>query len=231
MMKHSRRYLELMKQVDREHEYPLVEGVQLLKKVASAKFDESVELSINLGVEPKYADQMVRGTVILPHGTGKKVRVLVFAQGEKVKEALDAGADYAGLEEYVQKVQDGWLDFDVVIATPDVMRHIGKLGRVLGPHGLMPNPKTGTVTQDIAQAVADSKSGKISFRVDRYGIIHVAVGKVSFEDEKLVENVKAMVATLVKLRPQGAKGQYLRKITLTSTQGPGIKIEKQTALA
>ncbi|KUK54067.1 MAG: 50S ribosomal protein L1 [Marinimicrobia bacterium 46_47] len=230
-MKHSRRYLELMKQVDREHEYPLVEGVQLLKKVASAKFDESVELSINLGVEPKYADQMVRGTVILPHGTGKKVRVLVFAQGEKVKEALDAGADYAGLEEYVQKVQDGWLDFDVVIATPDVMRHIGKLGRVLGPHGLMPNPKTGTVTQDIAQAVADSKSGKISFRVDRYGIIHVAVGKVSFEDEKLVENVKAMVATLVKLRPQGAKGQYLRKITLTSTQGPGIKIEKQTALA
>jgi large subunit ribosomal protein L1 len=220
-----------MKQVDREHEYPLVEGVQLLKKVASAKFDESVELSINLGVEPKYADQMVRGTVILPHGTGKKVRVLVFAQGEKVKEALDAGADYAGLEEYIQKVQDGWLDFDVVIATPDVMRHIGKLGRVLGPHGLMPNPKTGTVTQDIAQAVADSKSGKISFRVDRYGIIHVAVGKVSFEEAKLVENVKAMVATLVKLRPQGAKGQYLRKITLTSTQGPGIKIEKQTALA
>ncbi|MDK2976716.1 MAG: large subunit ribosomal protein [Candidatus Marinimicrobia bacterium] len=230
-MKHSRRYLEMMNQVDREREYPLDEGVQLLKKVASAKFDESVELSINLGVEPKYADQMVRGTVILPHGTGKKVRVLVFAQGEKVKEALDAGADYAGLEEYIQKVQDGWLDFDVVIATPDVMRHIGKLGRVLGPHGLMPNPKTGTVTQDIAQAVADSKSGKISFRVDRYGIIHVAVGKVSFEEAKLVENVKAMVATLVKLRPQGAKGQYLRKITLTSTQGPGIKIEKQTALA
>jgi large subunit ribosomal protein L1 len=221
----------MMNQVDREREYPLDEGVQLLKKVASAKFDESVELSINLGVEPKYADQMVRGTVILPHGTGKKVRVLVFAQGEKVKEALDAGADYAGLEEYIQKVQDGWLDFDVVIATPDVMRHIGKLGRVLGPHGLMPNPKTGTVTQDIAQAVADSKSGKISFRVDRYGIIHVAVGKVSFEEAKLVENVKAMVATLVKLRPQGAKGQYLRKITLTSTQGPGIKIEKQTALA
>ncbi len=230
-MKHSRRYLELIKQIDREHEYPLDEGVQLLKKIASAKFDESVELSINLGVEPKYADQMVRGTVILPHGTGKKVRVLVFAQGEKVKEALDAGADYAGLEEYVQKVQNGWLDFDVVIATPDVMRHIGKLGRVLGPHGLMPNPKTGTVTQDIAQAVADSKSGKISFRVDRYGIIHVAVGKVSFEETKLVENVKAMVTTLVKLRPQGAKGQYLRKITLTSTQGPGIKIEKQTALA
>ncbi|MCD6233431.1 MAG: 50S ribosomal protein L1 [Candidatus Marinimicrobia bacterium] len=231
MMKHSRRYLELIKQIDREHEYPLDEGVQLLKKIASAKFDESVELSINLGVEPKYADQMVRGTVILPHGTGKKVRVLVFAQGEKVKEALDAGADYVGLEEYVQKVQNGWLDFDVVIATPDVMRHIGKLGRVLGPHGLMPNPKTGTVTQDIAQAVADSKSGKISFRVDRYGIIHVAVGKVSFEETKLVENVKAMVTTLVKLRPQGAKGQYLRKITLTSTQGPGIKIEKQTALA
>jgi len=230
-MKHSRRYLELIKQIDREHEYPLDEGVQLLKKIASAKFDESVELSINLGVEPKYADQMVRGTVILPHGTGKKVRVLVFAQGEKVKEALDAGADYVGLEEYVQKVQNGWLDFDVVIATPDVMRHIGKLGRVLGPHGLMPNPKTGTVTQDIAQAVADSKSGKISFRVDRYGIIHVAVGKVSFEETKLVENVKAMVTTLVKLRPQGAKGQYLRKITLTSTQGPGIKIEKQTALA
>lgn len=230
-MKHSRRYLELMQQVDREHEYPLSEGVHLLKKTASAKFDESVELSINLGVEPKYADQMVRGTVILPHGTGKKVRVLVFAQGEKVKEALDAGADYAGLEEYIQKVQGGWLDFDVVIATPDVMRHIGKLGRVLGPHGLMPNPKTGTVTQDIAQAVADSKSGKINFRVDRYGIIHVGVGKISFGEDKIVENVKTMVSTLVKLRPQGAKGQYLRKITLTSTQGPGIKIEKQTALA
>ncbi len=230
-MKHSRRYLELIEQVDREHEYPLTEGVQLLKKVASATFDESVELSVNLGVEPKYADQMVRGTVILPHGTGKKVRVLVFAQGDKVNEALETGADYAGLEEYIQKVQEGWLDFDVVIATPDVMRHIGKLGRVLGPHGLMPNPKTGTVTQDIAQAVADSKSGKISFRVDRYGIIHVAVGKISFDEDKLVENVKAMVSTLVKLRPQGAKGQYLRKITLTSTQGPGIKIEKQTALA
>jgi large subunit ribosomal protein L1 len=230
-MKHGRRYLVMMNQVDREHEYPLAEGVQLLKKIASAKFDESVELSVNLGVEPKYADQMVRGTVILPHGTGKKVRVMVFAQGDKVKEALDAGADYAGLEEYIQKIQDGWIDFDVVIATPDVMRHIGKLGRVLGPHGLMPNPKTGTVTQDITQAVEDSKSGKISFRVDRYGIIHVAVGKISFEEDKLIENVRTMVSTLVKLRPQGAKGQYLQKITLTSTQGPGIKIEKQTALA
>ena len=230
-MKRSRRYLDLLQKVDREQEYPLLEGIHLLKQVANARFDESVELSVNLGVEPKYADQMVRGTVILPHGTGKVVRVLVLAQGEKVKEALDAGADYAGLEEYVEKIQGGWLDFDVVIATPDVMRHIGKLGRVLGPHGLMPNPKTGTVTQDITQAVKDSKSGKISFRVDKYGIIHVGVGKISFEEDQIVENVKTMIATLVKLRPQSAKGQYLRKITLTSTQGPGIKIEKQTALA
>jgi large subunit ribosomal protein L1 len=230
-MKRSRRYLDLLQKVDREQEYPLLEGIQLLKQVANARFDESVELSVNLGVEPKYADQMVRGTVILPHGTGKVVRVLVLAQGEKVKEALDAGADYAGLEEYIEKIQGGWLDFDVVIATPDVMRHIGKLGRVLGPHGLMPNPKTGTVTQDITQAVEDSKSGKISFRVDKYGIIHVGVGKISFEEDKIVENVKTMIATLVKLRPQSAKGLYLRKITLTSTQGPGIKIEKQTALA
>lgn len=230
-MKRSRRYLDLLQKVNREQEYPLLEGIQLLKQVANARFDESVELSVNLGVEPKYADQMVRGTVILPHGTGKVVRVLVLAQGEKVKEALEAGADYAGLEEFVEKIQGGWLDFDVVIATPDVMRHIGKLGRVLGPHGLMPNPKTGTVTQDITQAVEDSKSGKISFRVDKYGIIHVGVGKISFEEDKIVENVKTMIATLVKLRPQSAKGQYLRKITLTSTQGPGIKIEKQTALA
>ena len=230
-MKRSRRYLDLLQKVDREQEYPLLEGIQLLKQVANARFDESVELSVNLGVEPKYADQMVRGTVILPHGTGKVVRVLVLAQCEKVKEALDAGADYAGLEEYIEKIQGGWLDFDVVIATPDVMRHIGKLGRVLGPHGLMPNPKTGTVTQDITQAVEDSKSGKISFRVDKYGIIHVGVGKISFEEDKIVENVKTMIATLVKLRPQSAKGLYLRKITLTSTQGPGIKIEKQTALA
>jgi len=230
-MKRSRRYLDLLQKVDKEQEYPLLEGIQLLKQVATARFDESVELSVNLGVEPKYADQMVRGTVILPHGTGKAVRVLVLAQGDKVKEALKAGADYAGLEEYVDKIQGGWLDFDVVIATPDVMRHIGKLGRVLGPHGLMPNPKTGTVTQDITQAVQDSKSGKISFRVDKYGIIHVGVGKISFEEDKIVENVKAMIATLVKLRPQSAKGLYLRKITLTSTQGPGIKIEKQTALA
>ncbi|MDD3807338.1 MAG: 50S ribosomal protein L1 [Candidatus Marinimicrobia bacterium] len=230
-MKHSRRYRELLKQVDREYEYPLNEGIKLLKKIASAHFDETVELSINLGVDPKYADQMVRGTVILPYGTGKKIRVLVFAQGEKVKEALDAGTDYAGLDEYIQKIQNGWLDFDVVIATPDVMRHIGKLGRVLGPHGLMPNPKTGTVTENIAQAVADSKAGKINFRVDRYGIVHVGVGKISFEENQLVENIKTMVTTLIKLRPPSAKGQYLQKITLTSTMGPGIKIEKQTALA
>lgn len=230
-MKHSHRYLKNQELVNRTVEYSLDQGIELLKKSVSAKFDESVELSINLGVDPRHADQMVRGTVVLPNGTGKKVRVMVLTQGEKVKDALDAGADYAGMDEYVEKIKNGWLEFDVVIATPDVMKEVGKLGRILGTRGMMPNPKSGTVTNDIASAVKESKAGKIEFRVDKYGIIHVIVGKVSFDPEKLSENIKALIGTVMKLRPAAAKGAYLEKITLTSTMGPGIRIDKQTAIA
>jgi len=208
----------------------VADGVDLLKKTSTAKFDESVEISLNLGVNPKYADQMVRGTVILPHGTGKKIRVLVLTQGEKVKEAEEANADYVGLEEYIKKIQEGWFEFDVMIVSPDVMRFVGKLGKVLGPKGLMPNPKSGTVTKDIGNAVRDSKAGKISFRVDRYGIIHSAIGKSSFDSNQLVDNLKTMVKMVMKLKPTGLKGVYMKKVTLSSTQGPGIKIDKQSIL-
>ncbi len=230
-MNHSKRYSANEGLVDKTREYALADGVSLIKQAANAKFDESVELTLNLGVDPRYADQNIRGTVILPHGTGKKVRVLVLTQGEKVKEAEEAGADYAGLEEYVKQIEGGWFDFDVCIATPDVMRHVGKLGRALGTRGLMPNPKTGTVTQDVAQAVNEAKAGKISFRVDKYGILHVLVGKASFSVEQLEENVKGMMSTVMKLKPTALKGTYLKKITLSSTQGPGVKIDKQSALA
>jgi large subunit ribosomal protein L1 len=229
-MKHSRRYYSNLKAIEKLKNYDVIEGVDLLKETSTAKFDESIEISVNLGVNPKYSEQMVRGTVILPHGTGKKIRVLVLTQGEKVKEAEEANADYVGLEEYIKKIQDGWFEFDVLIVSPDVMKFVGKLGRVLGPKGLMPNPKSGTVTDDIGNAVKDSKAGKISFRVDKYGIIHSAIGKASFDKEKLVDNVKTMVKTVMKLKPIGLKGQYIRKITLSSTQGPGIKIDKQSAL-
>jgi large subunit ribosomal protein L1 len=230
-MNQSRRYSANEKLFDRMQEYALVDSIELIKKAANAKFDESIELTLNLGVDPRYADQNIRGTVILPHGTGKKVRVLVLTQGEKVKEAEEAGADYAGLEDYVKKIEDGWFEFDVCIATPDTMRHVGKLGRALGTRGLMPNPKTGTVTDDVAQAVKEAKAGKISFRVDKYGILHVVVGKASFSAEQLTENVKGMLSTVMKLKPTALKGTYLKKISISSTQGPGIKIDKQSALA
>jgi len=230
-MNHSRRYTANQDLIDKTREYTLAEGVELIKKAANAKFDETIELTLNLGVDPRYADQNIRGTVILPHGTGKKVRVLVLTQGEKVKEAEEAGADYAGLEDYVKQIEDGWFDFDVCIATPDVMRHVGKLGRALGTRGLMPNPKTGTVTNDIAQAVKEAKAGKISFRVDKYGILHVNVGKASFEANQLLENVKGMLSTVMKMRPTALKGTYLKKVSISSTHGPGIKIDKQSAIA
>lgn len=230
-MNHSRRYTANQDLIDKTREYTLAEGVELIKKAANAKFDETIELTLNLGVDPRYADQNIRGTVILPHGTGKKVRVLVLTQGEKVKEAEEAGADYAGLEEYVKQIEGGWFDFDVCIATPDVMRHVGKLGRALGTRGLMPNPKTGTVTNDIAQAVNEAKAGKISFRVDKYGILHVNVGKASFEADQLVDNVKGMMSTVMKLKPVALKGTYLKKVSISSTHGPGIKIDKQSATA
>lgn len=214
--------------------YPVAEAIELLKKVHFAKFDETVELAANLGVDPKQSDQMVRGTVVLPSGLGKSVRVLVIAGGEKVREAQEAGADFVGGEDMVQKIQEGWTDFDAVIATPDMMKSVGRLGKVLGPRGLMPNPKTGTVTFDVARAVQEMKAGKVEFRVEKAGIVHVPVGKLSFPTEKLVANVHAVLAAIVKAKPAAAKGKYVKKITLTSTMGPGIAIdpaEADTAVA
>jgi large subunit ribosomal protein L1 len=201
------------------------EAVPLVQKVKFAKFDETVELSIRLGVDPKHADQMVRGTIVLPHGLGKTKKVLVIAGGEKQKEAQEAGADVVGGEELVEKIQGGWMDFEAVVATPDMMRAVGKLGKVLGPRGLMPNPKTGTVTQDIGKAVREIKAGKVEFRVDKTGIVHAPVGKASFATDHLVENTKALVESIVKAKPAAAKGKYVRSITICSTMGPGIKID------
>ena len=205
--------------------YRVEEAVDLLKKVHFAKFDETVELAFNLGVDPKHADQMVRATVVLPNGLGKTLRVAVIAGGEKVKEAEAAGADVVGGEELVQKIQGGWMDFDALIATPDMMKSVGKLGRVLGPRGLMPNPKAGTVTFDVSKAIAETKAGKVEFRVDKAGVVHAPAGRISFEAPKLVENVKAVVGAVVKAKPTVAKGRYMKKITLTSTMGPGILID------
>lgn len=205
--------------------YPIQEGVDLLKKVHFTKFEETVELAVNLGVDPKHADQMVRGTVVLPHGLGKSLRVTVIASGEKVKEAEAAGADFVGGDDIVQKIQKGWMEFDAVIATPDMMKSVGRLGRILGPRGLMPNPKTGTVTFDVTKAVQETKAGKVEFRVEKAGIIQVPVGKISFDAAKLVENVRAVIAAVVRAKPAAAKGRYVKKITLSSTMGPGIPID------
>jgi large subunit ribosomal protein L1 len=206
--------------------YMLVEAAEALKKAHFVKFDESVDLVLNLGVDPKHSDQMVRGTVVLPHGLGKSKRVIVIATGEKVREAEEAGADFCGGEELVQKIQEGWTDYDAVIATPDMMKSAGRLGKVLGPRGLMPNPKTGTVTFDIAKAVREIKAGKVEFRVDKAGIIHAAVGKISFDAKKLAENAQALLGAVVKAKPAVAKGKYVKKVTLTSTMGPGILINE-----
>lgn len=211
--------------------YRLDEAVALLQKVKFAKFDETVDLAIHLGVDPKHADQMVRGTVVLPHGLGKSKRVLVIASGEKVREAEETGADFVGGEEMVHKIQEGWLDFDAVIATPDMMKSVGRLGKVLGPRGLMPNPKTGTVTFEVAKAVKEIKQGKVEFRVDKTGNIHTPVGKLSFPTEKLVENTQALITAVVKARPASAKGKYVKKIVLTSTMGPGISLDPATVEA
>ncbi len=229
-MKRSKRYLQAASKIEKGKQYSLDEAIALLKATASAKFDESVEVAVNLGVDPKYADQMVRGSVTLPNGTGKSVRVLVLTKGAKEKEALDAGADYVGLDEYVEKIQQGWLDCDVIIATPDVMSVVGKLGKILGPKGMMPNPKSGTVTFDVAQAVRETKAGKIDFRVDRNGILHVAVGKISFEVAKIKENVKAFLETVLRLKPATAKGQYVQAVTLSTTMGPGIPLDRAALL-
>ena len=225
MAKRGKRYQETIKLVDREKAYDLQEAVELVKKTSTAKFDETVELHVRLGVDSRHADQQVRGAVVLPHGTGKEVRVLVFAKGEKAAEAERAGADFVGAEDLVEKIQgENWFDFDVVVATPDMMGVVGRLGRVLGPKGLMPNPKSGTVTFDIEKAVNDIKAGKVEYRLDKTNIIHVPVGKVSFESEKLVENLKTILDAIIKAKPAAAKGQYLRSINIASTMGPGIKI-------
>ena len=224
-MKKGNRYVESAKLVDRTNLYDVEEAVSIIKKTANAKFDETIEAHIKLGVDGRHADQQVRGAVVLPHGTGKKVRVLVFAKGDKVEEAQAAGADFVGGQELVPKIQnEGWLDFDVVVATPDMMGVVGRLGRVLGPKGLMPNPKAGTVTMDVTKAVNDIKAGKIEYRLDKTNIIHVPVGKASFTEEQLADNFHTLMGAIVKAKPAAAKGQYLRSVTITSTMGPGIKL-------
>ena len=224
-MKHGKKYAEAAKLVDRAKYYEADEAVSVVKKTATAKFDETIEAHLKLGVDGRHADQQVRGAVVLPHGTGKEVKVLVFAKGDKVDEALAAGADYAGGDELVPKIQnEGWLDFDVVIATPDMMGVVGRLGRVLGPKGLMPNPKAGTVTPDVVKAIEDVKAGKIEYRLDKANIIHVPVGKASFSAEQIADNYKALMDAVVKAKPSSAKGQYLKSVTIASTMGPGLKL-------
>ena len=225
MKKHGKKYTAARELVE-DRPYALDEAVPLIQKIKFAKFDETVALSIRLGVDPKHADQMVRGTVVLPHGLGKSKRVLVIASAAKQKEAEDAGADLIGGEELVDKIAGGWIDFDAVVATPDMMRVVGKLGKVLGPRGLMPNPKTGTVTPDVATAVKEIKAGKVEFRVDKTGIVHAPVGKTSFPAQSLVDNATALLDSIVKAKPAAAKGKYFRSITVSSTMGPGVKIDE-----
>ncbi len=222
----SKRNKAIAKSFDKNKDYSIAEAIKVIKDNSKVKFTESLDCAIRLGVDPRHADQMVRGTVSLPNGTGKQVKVLVIGKGSKAQEALDAGADYAGFEEYLEKIKSGWADVDVIVATPDSMGELGKLGKVLGPKGLMPNPKSGTVTMDVATAVKEVKAGKIEFRVEKAGIVHASLGKLNFENEKLAENVRAFLNTIIKLKPSSAKGQYVKSIFLTSTMGPGLKINK-----
>ncbi len=229
MPKSSKRYLKGSESVDRDKLYGLQEAVDLIKTWPTAKFDESVDIALNLGVDPKHADQMVRGALVLPHGTGKDLRILVFAKGEKEKEAQEAGADYVGGDELAKKIQDeGWMEFERVIATPDMMAVVGRLGKVLGPRGLMPNPKLGTVTPDIGRAVAENKAGKVEYRVDKSGIVHCAVAKVSFDADAIHANANALIEAIIKAKPAASKGTYLQKISLSTTMGPGIRIDPTT---
>ncbi len=225
MAKHGKRYREAAAKVDRNHRYPFPEAINLALEGAGSKFDETVETAVALGVNPRHADQMVRGAVVLPHGLGKTVRVLVFAKGEKEKEALDAGADYAGADDLIERIKGGWLDFDKAVATPDIMGQVGRIGKILGPRGLMPNVKVGTVTFDVAKAVNELKGGKVEFRVDRGGVVHAAVGKVSFGAEKLLQNLAALMDILVRLKPTTSKGTYLKGIHLSTTMGPGVPVD------
>ncbi|NLG80983.1 MAG: 50S ribosomal protein L1 [Bacilli bacterium] len=224
MAKTGKKHANALKLVDRTKLYSLEEAVDLVKKTNYVKFDATVELAFRLGLDPRKAEQNLRGAIVLPHGTGKTRTVLVIAQGEKAREAQEAGADYVGDVDYINKIQQGWLDFDVIVATPDMMPQLGKLGRILGPKGLMPNPKTGTVTMDVAKAVSEIKAGKVEYRVDKAGNIHITAGKVSFDNQKLVENIKTIYDTIVRIKPATVKGTYIKNVTLTSTMGPGIKI-------
>jgi large subunit ribosomal protein L1 len=225
--KHGKKFRQAVEKVE-PRPYPLRDAIELAKDTSFAKFDETLEIAMRLGVDPKHADQMVRGTVVLPHGLGKTARVLVFASGEKMREAEEAGADHVGGEELAKKIEGGWLDFDAVVATPDMMRVVGRLGKVLGPRGLMPNPKAGTVAMDVARAVQDIKAGKVEFRVDKTGIIHAPVGKLSFGPERLKENADALIGAVIKAKPSAAKGKYVRGLSLSSTMGPGIKVDEST---
>ena len=225
MGKPGKKYIEALKKVDRAKRYDLEDGVKLLMDTAHAKFDEGVDVAVRLGVDPKKPDQMVRGTAVLPHGTGKKVKVLVFAKGQKEKEAQDAGADYVGAEDLIGKISQGWLDFDKAIATPDMMGAVSKLGKILGPRGLMPNPKVGTVTFDLAKAIKEIKAGKVEFKVEKAGIVHIPVGKVSFGFDKLLENARTVLEVIIRVKPPTSKGIYVRSIALSTTMGPGIKID------
>lgn len=227
MARNSKRFNEIIVKVDRAKTYEPGEAVELVKQLATAKFDETVEAAIRLGVDPKKQDQQIRGAVVLPHGTGKTARVLVFAKGDKAKEAEAAGADFVGDDDYIQKISGGWLDFDVVVATPDMMGSVGRLGRVLGPKGLMPNPKTGTVTFEVGRAVEEIKAGKIEYRLDRDGNVHVPIGKASFEPQQLLDNFFTLADALQKAKPASAKGQYFRNVSISSTMGPGVRINAQ----
>jgi large subunit ribosomal protein L1 len=232
MPDYGKKYKAARNLVDRMKRYDLPEALSLVRKIHPAKFDETVEVAVRLGVDPRHADQMVRGSVVMPHGIGKVPRVLVFAKGEKEKEALEAGADYVGAEDLVTKIQqENWLEFDRVVATPDMMSLVGRLGRLLGPRGLMPNPKSGSVTFDVGRVVREIKAGKVEFRVDKAGIIHAPVGKVSFTDEALVENARALIEALIRLKPASSKGQYIRGIAVSSTMGPGVKVDPTQAAA
>ncbi|HOP50207.1 MAG TPA: 50S ribosomal protein L1 [Ignavibacteriales bacterium] len=226
-MKVSKRIKAIKASVDTKKEYRLQEAIDILKTNSKVKFVETLEVAMRLGVDPRHADQMIRGSVVLPHGTGKTRKVLVITKGENIQKALDAGADWAGFEEYIEKIKGGWFEMDVIVATPDTMAELGKIGKMLGPKGLMPNPKSGTVTTDVVKAVKDVKAGKIEFRVDKTGIIHAGVGKLNFETEKLVENAKTLISTIIKLKPTSAKGQYVKSVFVSSTMGPGLKVAKE----
>ncbi|MBI5182708.1 MAG: 50S ribosomal protein L1 [Nitrospirae bacterium] len=221
----GKKYLEALKKIDVQRLYKLDEAAEIVKRCVYAKFDETVDIAVRLGVDPKHSDQLVRGSVVLPHGSGKKVKVLVFAKGEKEKEAKDAGADYVGAEDIVDKITKGWMDFDRVVSTPDLMGMVGKLGKILGPRGLMPNPKVGTVTFDIARIIKEIRQGKVEYKVDKAGIVHVAVGKASFDAKQIFENTRAIVESIIKAKPANSKGLYIKGIALSSTMGPGIKVD------